>query len=588
MSSILRQADQGYTRDYFQLIQEVGSREALIAGLLSVRTSAISQRPVVVEPNKKDARKNPDRANSAASFCQYVLDDIRLMRREGDHQEYYGGLSALVEQITLTCFYGVRNFWPYWDVLPGDSYPKPIAIEVMDERRFWHDIQTDELYLATEDDYSKGICLSQVDPALSIVARNFQISRQLAMSGIARSVLLPWYLRFNSYKDFVSYIETWSKPSLVAKRPNDLPGAYSESVETTMQNLLEDWLGDTRALLPSGFEVEVVEAVKGGEAVFDSVDKMTERHLQFAIVGQVGTVAGDATTYASSGAAQQIRDDIADKDTRFVSEILERLLSHAVAVAFGSDCPTPHVTFEQEQSVESYKARALAMQSAIYPLAGGLPKGIPIDIVEYCKLTGIPLRADGLMDPKWFANIKAITEAGIGTGGSEQKTQSQLLSQNHTGIMVALYPSAEVQGLLAQPGGEPPEELHITLCYFGDAANYPYAKTLARVVSEWAAQQTALQGEVQGCGVWGDPGEFVLWASVDIDGLAEARTNLYQRLKLHGVIGKQEHDFSAHMTLAYTEEKPVLPDLPHVPLYFDRVCLVVGGNKTWFNFSKSQ
>lgn len=43
----------------------------------------------------------------------------------------------------------------------------------------------------------------------------------------------------------------------------------------------------------------------------------------------------------------------------------------------------------------------------------------------------------------------------------------------HTGAMIALVPSDEDLTRLAVPGGEPREELHLTICYLGEAAKIP-------------------------------------------------------------------------------------------------------------------
>jgi 2'-5' RNA ligase len=42
----------------------------------------------------------------------------------------------------------------------------------------------------------------------------------------------------------------------------------------------------------------------------------------------------------------------------------------------------------------------------------------------------------------------------------------------HTGAMVALLPSQKYKELLAIPGEEPPEELHVTILYLGKAADW--------------------------------------------------------------------------------------------------------------------
>lgn len=608
MSSVLRMADQGYLTDYFQLIQEIAARESLITGLLSVRCAALSQRPVVFAP-ATGRRVDRALALEAAQCAQEIYEGLRLSRLVSGQPELYGGGKTLVEQLVLASFYGVRVLWNNWSVPAGMPRPRPTSIELLDERRLWHDIQTNALYLATAQDPSRGLNLSDIDPACCIVARYPRISQQLAMSGAARAILLPWWIRFGSYKDFATYLETWSKPSLVARSAKEVAASYDSDTLATIKELLEDWMGDTRSILPSGFELEVLEAVKGGELVFESADKMTERHLQFALVGQVGTIAGDATTYASSSAAQQVRDDLTDGDAVFVGEVLERIVSPALALEFGPDYPKPSCTFAAEQSVEAKKAKALSWSAAIYPIISAAKSGAPVNITAAFAEVGIPMRADGKLDPQWLANLAAVTQVSVGAapstpapdgqGGAPTGNlpttdrppttpdlQASLFGRDHSGLMIALYPSPEIQAALALDGGEPADEIHLTLAYLGDAATYPFMEKLTSILAQWAKEQPSLSGEVQGLGIWGKPGEYVLWASPDVNGLASARYELVRRLTEAGCLGKQEHDFTPHLTLAYTEQLPAtLPAAQPLPLHFDCVYLVQAGTRTAYRFA---
>ncbi len=588
MSAILRMADQGYLTDYFQLVQEIAAREALVTGLLSVRCAALSQRPVQFEPAKG---RNVDKAlaEAVAAYAQEVFDGLRLSRCVNGAPELFGGSKTLVEQLVLASYFGVRVLWLNWTVPPGSQRPRPTSIEFLDERRLWHDIQTNALYLATAQDPAKGLNLSTVDPALCIVARYPRISPHLAMAGAARAILLPWWIRFGSYKDFANYLETWSKPSLVVKKAKDTP-TNQDDVENA-QNMLEDFMGDSRHLLPEGWDIEVIEAVLGGEKVFESADHLTERHLQFALVGQVGAIANDVTTHASAAQSQHVRDDLTDGDAVFSGEVIEKIVSPALAIEFGPDYPKPICTFGIEQSVEARKAKALAIQAGAYPLVSLLKAGIPVNVGAFCKdILDVELREDGLVDPLWLKNMKLLSAAGVGGGSTTDPTQHNRVqpaqfSRDHAGLMIALYPSPEVQAALELDGGEPAGEIHLTLCYLGAAATYPYLQRLIALVVEWAAQHSAMVGEIQGLGIFGKPGEFVLWAAPDVHGLSAARTDLVERLARAGLLTPQEHDFTPHITLSYLETLPTpLPDVPTLPLYFNKVAIVNGGQKTWVSF----
>lgn len=60
-----------------------------------------------------------------------------------------------------------------------------------------------------------------------------------------------------------------------------------------------------------------------------------------------------------------------------------------------------------------------------------------------------------------FADMVNITDSTSDSG-----------AEVHTGAMVALIPAQKYKDILALPGGESPDELHITLLYLGKAAEW--------------------------------------------------------------------------------------------------------------------
>lgn len=406
LSSILRKADLGDMQDFMTLLQEISAREPLLNGLLSVRLSALSQRPIKVKPNPKD--KNKDRAIQVAAFVQETLDDLKVARSTEQGVEFFGGIKTVIESILMAVYYGASLGWVHYGTDDYSAIPK--AIEFLDERRFYLDIQTDELHIATDKSGQIGPSVKEFSPLQILEVRNSRISRRLPMAGFGRSILLSWWLRFGTLKDLTNYVETWGRPGLVINAKDNDGAGYNESQYTELQEFLEDYLGDTRVLLPPGFEVKLLQAQNGGEKIFELVDSLTERHMQFAAVGQVGSIAGDATTYAAGQQAQKVRDDLTDGDARLVGEALEKLARYAVSLRYGLDVPAPFVEFEVEKSIAAIKERALVVQSAAYPLPVLLKSGIPVDIREYCDLMGIPLTKDGLIDPTYISNLKAIAQ----------------------------------------------------------------------------------------------------------------------------------------------------------------------------------
>jgi 2'-5' RNA ligase len=161
--------------------------------------------------------------------------------------------------------------------------------------------------------------------------------------------------------------------------------------------------------------------------------------------------------------------------------------------------------------------------------------------------------------------------------GSSSRPLSK--AEQSSGAMVALYPSWDAAAQLAQVGGEPREDLHVTLAYLGDAAGVGDAAHLAELVAGWAAACAPLAGEVSGVGHFTAGPEPVTYASVDAPGLSRAREHLLGVLKHGGFDVSQEHGFTPHITLAYDDRDA---RVENVPLRFDHVALVLGDHREVF------
>lgn len=148
-----------------------------------------------------------------------------------------------------------------------------------------------------------------------------------------------------------------------------------------------------------------------------------------------------------------------------------------------------------------------------------------------------------------------------------------------TGAMVALYPSPATALMLAQAGGEPAEELHVTLAFLGSAADVGDLERLQRAVGGFAATVAPLSGVISGTGTFTAGPEPVTYASVDLSGLPEVRERLVQALCGAGCEPSTEHGFTPHITLAYDARDVQVPNLP---LVFDAITVAVAGQRWSF------
>ena len=211
----------------------------------------------------------------------------------------------------------------------------------------------------------------------------------------------------------------------------------------------------------------------------------------------------------------------------------------------------------------------------------GLPP-LPVDgeltIAEYkAKHSGVVAEAAAAEDG---VDKDRPAPAGMAAFASTDRSEDP-------GVMIALYPPPELAAQLELEGGEPAAELHLTLAYLGRLSKL--ARPLERVPG--VLQRVAappLEGVVGGVGRFAasetSDGRDVLYASVDMPGLAALREKIVATLDEFGFAISEAHGFTPHMTLAYLD--PAAPSplqrLAPVPVRFTEFWLVCGAQRQRF------
>lgn len=156
---------------------------------------------------------------------------------------------------------------------------------------------------------------------------------------------------------------------------------------------------------------------------------------------------------------------------------------------------------------------------------------------------------------------------------------------NTGGVMVAVIPPADVAARLAQPDGEPLEQLHITLAYLGDAADLDDAQRqeLIDTVAAVTATVPPAAVTVSGLGRFDqvdEDGNAPIVALVDSRDLTDLHAALVEALTEAGLPVNLDHGFTAHMTLAYAPPDTPLPDVSGAEFTADQVTVFIGGDRT--------
>lgn len=163
----------------------------------------------------------------------------------------------------------------------------------------------------------------------------------------------------------------------------------------------------------------------------------------------------------------------------------------------------------------------------------------------------------------------------------------------HTGLLFAVWLDPAQSATLALPGGEQPDQLHLTFCYCGDA-NEMSDVQIGRAIT--AANETAmmfgsLQGQIAGLGRFNasesTEGKDVIYANVDVPGLAEMRHYLASSLEFAGCPPLRNHGYTPHITLGYIDAGADWPiqRIDTIPIVIDSLWVGVGDRRTEIPFS---
>lgn len=170
-------------------------------------------------------------------------------------------------------------------------------------------------------------------------------------------------------------------------------------------------------------------------------------------------------------------------------------------------------------------------------------------------------------------------------------------ADDHTsGGMIALMPTAEDAARLAVPGGEPAEELHLTLFFLGDDGSVwtedqrDELEGILRPLAE-LYELGPVRAKAFGAAHWNGDSDYPSWVwnvgdpepreHIPLDGLLKVRACVTEALEStheRPELPPQHSPWSAHVCAAYSDDPAFLPELETRlgPVTFDRIRLSFG------------
>lgn len=158
-------------------------------------------------------------------------------------------------------------------------------------------------------------------------------------------------------------------------------------------------------------------------------------------------------------------------------------------------------------------------------------------------------------------------------------------TEQRNGVMVALWPTPSAQRKLAARfyGSIVPEDIHLTLVFFGPAGKLGHANiaTVSSIIDRLATRSPAISGVVSGIGRFNstsNTGKDVIYVSFTSPTLDTVRESLIRSLNRSGIPYSTKYGFTPHMTIAYVDQYTLSPidRLKPFRIRFSRIGLSVG------------
>lgn len=159
---------------------------------------------------------------------------------------------------------------------------------------------------------------------------------------------------------------------------------------------------------------------------------------------------------------------------------------------------------------------------------------------------------------------------------------SEIEKATGKGVMIGWFLPADLAKELAIKDGEPPEELHCTLLYFGKELSDKQIDTVQSVLKSVCERYAAMEGFVDGAGAFtateSSDGKIPLIRLLSVPRWEGLREELYQRLKAKGVEAYTNHGYVPHITMKYADvdEQMTPSTLKRFPVRVDMLTVAVG------------
>jgi phage gp29-like protein len=445
---LMLRAEQGDSRAWFDLCEDVEERDLHYQAVLGVRKRQVAQLPISVEAASDDAEH------------QAHADLIReFLRRDELQADTVALLDALGKGVSF-----IELVWPE---TTGWNLPR---LEWRDPRFFEFDWQDGGCEKLRGD----GGQLIALEPRKFIVHKHYAKQGHAIRGGHGRGV--AWMALFKTFgvRDWVSWLQCFGRPVRVGKYHQ----SATDSEKTILLRALHNIAGDLAAMIPEAMAIEFIEA-KGGAAV-DAHMKLCDwidRQISKAVLGQTATTDAIAGGHAVGREHNDVRSDIEAADAAALAATLNQQLVRPIIdlnFAAPSDGAYPRIVIGRDRDLDwsqlwSAVDRGMQVEESVIRDKLGLPdppkSGEPVRLlgqkssqaalsrlVALAERSGRPLADEARQGALSDAAIEAVWQP-------VEDDVAALIAR----ISGAATPQDALAVLNSWAAGQPPEELQVAL-----------------------------------------------------------------------------------------------------------------------------
>lgn len=296
LNAILKEADTGQPKRYFELAEQIEEKDLHYAAVLAVRKRSVTQIPITVTPASEDSL--------ALEQAQMVEDWIERGTLDG---ELFDVLDAIGKGESFTEI--------MWDSSEGQFWPK--ALEHRPPQWF----RPDRVDLATPRLIGDGGSDIELPGGkfIHLVARGK--SGLPARSGLGRLASWFWLFKGLTTRDWAQFAATFGQPLRLGKYgPN-----ASEADKNTLWRAVASIAGDCAAIIPQSMAIEFTSPPTSSTTdLFERRADWLDRQMSKAVLGQTTTTDAISGGHAVSQEHRQVQEDIERADARVLAAALNR------------------------------------------------------------------------------------------------------------------------------------------------------------------------------------------------------------------------------------------------------------------------